>query len=118
MSFTLCSSFAIIRKAGLNANSTIVASGSILSDFCDEAEATINAITRQDWVADYGSVGTNYKAILADTTSSMAAMKIIPYDMSGFTSRYEAQTMLDVLKDNIDRNLAVLKDQKIKEKMI
>ena len=29
-------------------------------------------------------------------------MKIINYDMSGYTSRVEAQTMLDVLKDNIN----------------
>ena len=44
-------------------------------------------------------------------------MKIINYDMSGYTSRQEASQMLNVLHDNFSRNLAMLKDDNVKEVM-
>jgi len=111
MSFTLCSSEAIIRKAGANANSDAVASLALLSNYCDEAEGFVCFKTRYDWVTNIGKVSTNFKPMLADATSDLAAMKIINYNMDGFTSRLEAQTMLDVLKDNSAQIIADLKEK-------
>lgn len=117
MSFTLTTSGAILWKAGANASTAITSSGAVLSKFSDDCEAVVNAATRKDWVADYSSVGANFRGILSDAVSDLAAMKIITYDMSGYTSRTEAQTMLDVLRDNFNRNIEILKDEKNKEKM-
>ena len=117
MTWTLCTSGAIIHKAGLNANATVVASSAIMAEFYDEAEAQLNAITGYDWTTNYASVGTYFKNILADTVSDLSAMKVINYDMSGFSSRTEAQTMLDVLRDNILRNMDALKDDDKRGKM-
>jgi len=113
MSFGLCSSWAIIRKAGANASSTATASSALLAEFYDEALASINSFTRKDWTD--GTIGTAFSDILTDTISDLAGMKVITYDMSGYTSRLEAQTMLDVMRDNVIRNLDVLKDEKHKE---
>lgn len=117
MSFTLTSSGAIVSKAGANVNSTAAASGALIKLWCDQAEAAVNAATRKDWVAGYAGVTANFKGILDDVASDMAAMKLINYDMSGYTSRLEATTMLDVLRDNIIRNIEILKDDKNKEVM-
>lgn len=117
MSWSLTSSSAIQFKAGANASSVALASGAILQKFSDQAEAVINAATRKDWVTDYSGVGSNFTGILDDTAAALAAMNVINYDMSGFTSRAEAQTMLDVLRDQVNRNLEILKDEKNKEKM-
>ena len=117
MSWTLCSSGACISKAGANANSSVIASGAILADWSDQAEGLINTSTRYDWTANIASVSANFKPILADTCSDLIAMKIINYDMSGYTSRAEATTMLDVLKDNSVRGIEILKDEKNKDKM-
>jgi len=117
MSWTLCTSGAAIYKAGTNANSTVVASGSILQEWSDEVEGSIDTLTRKDWVASFASVAANFKPILTDLASDMIATKIINYDMSGYTSRTEVQTMLDVLHDNIIRNLNELKKQEIQENM-
>ena len=117
MSFTLTTSGAILLKAGAGSNSTINISAATLTKFSDMAEATLSARTRQDWVANYGSVGANYKGILDDTVSSMAAMNLIAYDMSGYTSRLESQIMLDVLRDSVNANIEVLKDDKHKSVM-
>lgn len=117
MSWTLSTSGAAISKAGFHSNSVVRLSGATLDKWSDQAEGTLNAITRKDWVADYASVKANFKPILDDTISSMVAMNIINYDMGGYTSRQEAQTMLDYLRDTINRNLDALKDDKNKEKM-
>lgn len=116
-SFNLCSSYAIIRKAGVNANSTIIASNAALSDWCDQAEAEITTATKYDWVTNYSTINQNTKAILTAATSARAAIAVINYDMSGYTSRSEAQTMLDVLRDEYTRALEILKDNDSRSKM-
>jgi len=113
MSFTFTTSGACIAKAGASAN----ISGALLAGWSDQAEAVINALTRYDWTANYSSVGANFKGILDDTCSSIVAMNIINYDMSGFTSRLEAQTMLDVLRDNYVRNMESLREPRVQEKL-
>lgn len=117
MSWTLTTSGACITKAGLNANSAIIISGSALSRWSDEAEGAICSETRRDWVTDYASVKANFKPILSLACASYVANEIIKYDMSGYTSRQESQTMLDVNIDNYKRAIETLKDDKNKEKM-
>lgn len=116
-SWNLCTSGQAIQKAGVNANADIIISGQALALWSQESEAALSAITRKDWVADYPSVKTNFKQVLADAVSDMIALKIIGYDMSGYTSRLEVQTLLDLIRDNLMRNLDALKDQKNQEKM-
>ena len=78
MSFTLTSSAAILYKAGANqALLTHASSGAIIKEFCDQAEAELTARTGYDWVANYATITTNYKAILADVVSAKAAWNVI-----------------------------------------
>lgn len=111
MSFTLTTSLAIIRKAGLGANTTIVASGAAIQNWCDQAESEFCGLTRKDWITDYASIATNLKPMIEDAVSGFAAIKVIQYDMSGYTSRTEAQTLLDVLTDNNMKIVNQLKDK-------
>ena len=115
MSFSLCSSQAIIRKAGSNVNTTIAASGAAISNWCDQAEGYIINATRRDWVDQIASVDSDIVKALNDCCSSLAAMKLIEYDMSGYFSRLEAQTMLDVLRDNATQIIKDLQDFKSNE---
>lgn len=112
MSWTLCTSGSAIAKGGANANSTIIASGSTLAMWSDEAEGNIVMVTRRDWVGSYASVNTYVKNALSDCCSSMIAKQIISYDMSGYTSRAEAQTMLNVQDDVVSDKIKALKDFK------
>jgi hypothetical protein len=52
--------------------------------------------------------------VLADLVASWVAQQIIMYDMSGYTTRTEAQTMLDVLENNIRRAMQILEEDKNK----
>lgn len=118
MAWTLCTSAAAISKAGAGANTTIIASGATLALWSDMAENFLNSISRYDWVTNIASVGAKFSGALAEVSSDMIAKKIINYDMSGYTSRMEATTMIDVLSDNIKQAIEIIRDQKYQEKMI
>lgn len=117
MSWTLTTSRACIIKAGTGANTTASLSGAMLQTWSDAAEGVICAATHKDWITDYSTIKANFKGILDDLASDMVAMQIVKYDMSGYTSRYEAETMLDVMRDNVQRNISVLNDDKNKQAM-
>jgi len=108
MSFTLCTSGAAIAKAGASASATAIASAALLTEWSDEAEGWVCMKTRKDWVTDYPTGVLT--GVLADLTSDLIAMKIINYDMSGYTQLSEAQTMLNVLKDNSDTLIKDLRE--------
>jgi len=119
MSWGLTTSGACVRKAGKNCSSDLlgISGGAILINWGDQAESDICARTRRDWITLSGSTKASFKGILDDTASDMVATKMISYDMSGYTSRLEAQTMLDVMNDNINKNIKTLDEDKNKEVM-
>lgn len=117
MTWTFCTSGAAVAKMGANANSTITASGAALANWCDEAEAIINMETMYDLVTNYSSLGANYQNILQNICTSIIAQKGIMYDMSGFTQKREAETMLDVLENDIRRGLNYLEKDKYKQQL-
>jgi hypothetical protein len=80
------------------------------------AEGKICMDTRYDWVTNYASVSTIGKEVLRDAVASLAAIDVINYDMSGFTSRQEALIMVNVLwaryREIVNQ---IVKDNKYKE---
>ena len=117
MSFTLCTSGAIVAKAGVGVNQAAAASLALLTQFSDEAEGYINAATRYDWVGGYANVGTNYKPILAEAASNLAASYLVTYDLSTYTGRGEAEDILNILHDKATSAISILKEDKVKTAM-
>jgi hypothetical protein len=111
MSWTLCTSGSAILRAGANANSTIIASGVSLATWSDEAEGKICTEGNYDFVTNYSTLDTQIKNGLADACSSIIASNIVAYDMSGYTDRREAETILDLLDERITRSLQILKNK-------
>lgn len=100
------------RKAGANAN--VVSNTEIfINDFMTQAESLINAKTRKNWSDAYSTLNVDVKGILKMAASARAAMMVIQYDMSGFASRTEAETMLDVLDDEYNKAIAELKRKEV-----
>ena len=115
MSFTLCTSGAIVMKAGANVSSVAKASGAILQQYSEDAEGFIYNNTRYDWVANYAGLSTAAKTVLSDITSSRAAISLMSYDPSGYTSRGEYEDVVNVLWDSVNAGLTSLKKLKIPE---
>lgn len=119
MTTTFCVSGAVLVKAGVNVNAA-VADGSVLigttspvDTWINQAENTINANSRIDFISTYASLSNDKKLILEDTCSSLAAIYAINYDMSGYTSRIEAEDMVVILRDAALRGLGLLRDKKV-----
>lgn len=98
--------------AGVNANTTSKAIAAT-DVYVLNVESKINSMTRFNWT-DAFTTGLNadVQGILTETGAAWCAMIVIESDMSGFTSRAEAQTMLDVLRDIFTTNISILRDIK------
>lgn len=110
-----CDQAAMLRKAGANVSSTLNAATDTTfvysNDFISQAESLINNRTHYNWSDKYATLNIDVKEILKEVASNIAATYCINYDMSGFTSRTEAETMLDVLNNAINRGLQILKNK-------
>jgi hypothetical protein len=102
------------RKAGANASATSAAEAYI-NDFISQAESEINCITRYNWSDEYASLNADVKGLLKQAASNLAAIYVINYDMSGFSSRTEAENMVNILRDGYLRAVSLLRDQKVKD---
>lgn len=113
MSWTLCTSGVAITKAGSNVNESVI-SGVLgyLADYSDLAEGMFCMKTRKDWITNPPS--NLISGAIADAVSDLIAIKAINYDQSGYL-KGEAQTMLDVLKDNSDTIITDLREDKNQE---
>jgi len=110
---TLCISGAALFKAGANVSTSLVEADYDYSIL--QAEALINSLTRYNWIDNYASLNADVKYLLEDACSNLAAIYLINYDMSGYTSRVEAQTMLDVLYDRANKIIKELTDKKVQD---
>ena len=99
------------RKAGANASGTSNVEAYI-NDYMTQAESLINATCRFNFSDNYSSLNADVKGLLKEAASNIAAIYVIQYDMSGFTSRVEAEDMINVLRDAALRALSLLRDKK------
>ena len=104
----------IVRKAGDGANSTAAAEA-YTNDFATQAESEINVATRYNWSDAYSGLNADVKGILKQAASNLAAIYVIQYDMSGYTSRTEAEDMVNVLRDGYLRCISILRDVKARD---
>ncbi len=101
----------IQAKAGINANSTSKAI-TATDVYVLETESFVNISTRKNWSDIYSTLNDDAKRVLKETTSNLCAIYVIQSDMSGFSSRIEAEDMINVLRDVALRNISVLRDKK------
>jgi len=111
MAWTFCTSGSAVLGAGAHANATITASGSALTIWSNAAEGEIVNETQTNFLAGYSSISatSGIKNVLSSVCSDKISQRIINYDMSGYTSRSEAQTMLNVLDNQIKIGIGNLK---------
>lgn len=101
-------------KAGANASATSKAEAYVNS-YMTQVESFINAYCRYNFSDNYSTLNVDVKGLLKEISSNLAAIYVIQYDLSGFTSRTEAEDMINVLRDAALRGLAVLRDKKAQE---
>lgn len=106
---TLCTEADITAKEGAGISSSVTEAMHNL--WTSMAEGVINSKTRYDWVTNIASVSTEFKGILADCCSSLVAIYAIAYDMGGYNSLSEAESMITIQRDSAIRNINYLTDK-------
>jgi len=101
---TMCVSGMVLAKAGTNHSTDLdgTAAAMVGTDFIVdlwivEAESFINVLTRNNYTDSYSTLNDDVKKILQEAASNLAAMYAVSYDMSGYTSRVEAEDILNIL---------------------
>lgn len=113
MSYTLVTSYSIIRSAGANVSSTAIASAQLLQDIADKAESQFCEALDYDFITNYSSVVANLKPVIAKAVASIGAMELISYDPTGYLDS-ENQLILDVLNNQYEKIIGSMKNRQKK----
>ena len=97
----------VIQKlgAGVSASST----DAMMTAKGLQAESFVNVMCLFN-LSDELALNADVKGLLSDIVSSLVAIEGISYDMSGYTTRTEAEDMINVLRDGVLRNIGLLRD--------
>jgi hypothetical protein len=101
-------------KCGANVNAATQAEA-FVNSFLNQAEGLINTSCRKVFAVDaaaFAALPAGGKQLLTEATTDLAAIYAIQYDMSGFTSRIEAEDMINILRDGALRAISILRDKK------
>ena len=105
----------IQARAGVNASATekLTAATDV---YVLDVEALVNCISRVNW-SDLVTTGLNadVEGILREASACFCAIYVIQADMSGFTSRVEAEDMINVLRDKALFAIAIIRDGQVKK---
>lgn len=109
----------ILLRVGTSASATVKAAGWFDTIILD-CEAEINCASRFNWTAadTATTLDVAVRGLLIDAGACLAAIEGIIWDMSGFTTRIEAEDMVNVLRDRYLFILSILRDKKTQEFMI
>lgn len=105
-----CTTAEVERKAGANCSATSKAEA-YTNDYVAQAESLINALCTYNFSDNYATLNGDTKEILKEIASDLAAIYVISYDMSGFTTRIEAEDMINILRDAALRGLSILRSK-------
>ena len=108
---TLTDSGAVKIRAGTNVSSSITPTQ--YTALINQAEAYINSETRINYTTAYSGLTTGTKEVLDMTASAHAAVGAINFDMSGYTSRAEAITMINVDLEIVDMGIKLLRNKEV-----
>jgi hypothetical protein len=101
----------ILVKAGENVDSSGTTEARI-NALCLQVESLINCTARENFSDTYATLNADVKGLLSEIESDLVAMYLIQFNMAGFTSRVEAEDMVNILRDAALRGLSILRDKK------
>lgn len=115
---TFCDETDVALRAGANMSSDIDSGDTDETDkWIVDAESFINVICGYNFTDAFAGLNADVKYILRECAASMAANTAVAYDMSGYSSRVEAETILDVNRDRYMKCLEILQ-MKVKQDFI
>ena len=74
-----------------------------------DVEGRINSFCRYNFSDNYSTLNADVKELQVEWGASLCAMKVILWDISGYTAR-EAEFMLDALWDTVEECKRILRE--------
>jgi|TARA_Y100000310_G_scaffold288906_1_gene314962 hypothetical protein len=103
----------ILSRAGENYDTTF--SEAKINDLAAQSESVINATCRKNYSDTYSALNADVKRLLSSCSAAFCAIYIVSFNMSGFTSRTEAEDIINVQRDSFLRDLSLLRDKKVQD---
>jgi hypothetical protein len=100
----------ILRKAGLGASATSSA-GEYTNDFIAQAESYINVLCSYNFSDAYASLNADIKCILKEAASNLAAIYVVMYDISGYSSDRRAENIINILWQRFNHCIKLLNEK-------
>ena len=97
-------------KAGAGKSATSAAEA-YTNFFIAQAESFINVACRYNFSDNYTNLNGDVKYLLQEAASNLAAIYVINYDMAGYTTRMEAEDIINVLYQRATECIGMLMDQ-------
>lgn len=108
---TLCTEAEIAMFAGENVDTT-GATEANRNAWVAQAESFLCVLSRKNWIDAYSALNADVKRILSEYCARFAAVGEITYNMAGFTTRIEAEDMLNIHLHRMAQIEKILEDQK------
>lgn len=107
----ICQSGAVVWKCGANVSPYFqTISGANIDNFIPQAECFVNAATRKDWSGAWANLTGDVRSIVTGVVSDLAAIYCINFDMSGFTTIGEAESMITTLDRRVSHGISILRE--------
>ncbi len=103
----------ILVRAGENYDTSVTESR--INDLAAQSESEINAVTRYNWSDAYSTLNADVKRLLSVASACHCAIAIIAFNMAGYTSRTEAEDLINVNRDTYLRIASMLRDKKTRD---
>ena len=79
------------------------------------AEAYLSALVKYDIVTNWGTMNAIYKKLFSEYAARFAAIALIKYNMAGYTTRVEAEDIINVHYVRMQEIENLLKNSDIKD---
>lgn len=106
-----CTKAEIDYKVGENVDATGYTEANI-NYACFHAESYINVACHYNFSDSYSSENVDTKYLLSEAAACFIAVDFIAYNMSGYTTRYEAEDMINLHWAKFKRCLDLLKESR------
>ena len=100
----------ILVKAGSSYDVAITEAR--INALCLQVESLINVTCRYNFSDNYAALNADVKGILSEVASNLVAIYIINFNLNSYTTRIEAEDMINILRDASLRGLSLLRDKK------
>jgi hypothetical protein len=87
------------------------------NDLAAQAEAYLSNLVKYDIATNWGSLSTVYRQMFSEWAARYAATTLIAYNMAGYTSRVEAEDMVNIHIFRMNEIQKILEDSSVQDFM-